>query len=494
MENGTVLQVLTDLVQILIKLLGRPAVQWQLLAIGLVLVVAWVISKQFKSWLNRRFPAQPATVVQDGTPAKEVEETEQVEEQELEEAVETAAEVEPTSGLSWRERGLGLLLNLMRQLAFPVVALGLAYPALALFTLWNWPGGLIQEFGTILWVFLGYRFVVGLLGITVKPDRVHYYRTRLLLPLFSITVLLMVLGMLTQLSILANAPLSATEEEVPSLTLGTVLIVVVGFYFWFVLTQVLYDSLHAITTRREQESAGAMQATLIIGRYILIIAGAIVVLQLLQLDTTTIAAITGGLSIGLGFAMQDVIKNFLGGIILLFEGTIRPGDWVEVEGVEGEVENLRIRATTIRRLDNVRIIVPNQEWLNSRVTTYTHSGRRALVRVAVGVSYQSDLQKTRDLVIETIGQHPDILPEPEPFAALINFGESSLDVLGGGWVGEANMRLRVAGELRLMIWDVFNEHGIQIPYPQRDVHLYTELLPKEIRAQQAERFRDDDGQ
>lgn len=487
MENGTILQVLTDLVQILIKLLGRPAVQWQLLAIGLVLVLAWGISKLLKRWLNRRFPEQPVSAEPAVTPAEEAAET-----GEVEETVEAVEEVEPLSGLSWRARGLELLLNFTRQLAYPAVGLGLAYPALALFTLQNWPGGLIQEFITILWLFLGYRFLIGLLNATIDRRMVHYYRTRLLLPLFTVTVLLMVLGMLTQLPILANARLSAAEEN--PLTLGTVAIVVVGFYFWFVLTQLIYDGLQAMTTRRDEVSSGAMQATLIIGRYILIIAGVIVVLQVLQLDTTTIAAITGGLSIGLGFAMQDVIKNFLGGIILLFEGTIRPGDWVEVEGVEGEVESLRIRATTIRRLDNVRIIVPNQEWLNSRVTTYTHSGRRALVRVAVGVSYQSDLQKTRELVIETIGQHPDILAEPEPFAALINFGESSLDILGGGWVGEANTRLRVAGELRLMIWDAFKEHGVEIPFPQRDVHLYSELWPKEFRLQQAERFGDDNGQ
>ena len=323
---------------------------------------------------------------------------------------------------------------------------------------------------------------MGLLNATIKPETVQYYRTRLVLPLFTVTVLLLVLGMLTQLTILSNAPLSTAEEENP-LTLGRVVIVVVGFYFWFILTHVLYDGLQAITTRRDQGSSGTMQASLIIGRYLLIIAGAIVVLQLLQLDTTTVAAITGGLSIGLGFALQDVIKNFLGGIILLFEGTIRPGDWVEVEGVEGEVESLRIRATIIRRLDDVRIIVPNQEWLNSRVTTYTHGGRRSLVKVSVGVSYRSNLQQIRDLLIETARRHPDVLYDPEPAAILINFGASSLDILVAAWVGDASIRRRVANELRLMIWDTFEEHGIEIPYPQRDVHLHPDLLQQESALQ-----------
>ncbi len=474
MENGTVLQVLTDLVQIIIKFLGRPAVQWQLLAIGLVLVLAWGLSKLFIAWLNRRFPQQPASPPQNETPIGEVEEIIEAEEEE--------EEVDPTTSTNWRERGVDLLLNFVRQLAYPVVALGLAYPTLALFTLQNWPGGLIQEFNLILWLFMGYRVIVGLLNATIKPETVQYYRTRLVLPLFTVTVLLLVLGMLTQLTILSNAPLSTAEEENP-LTLGRVVIVVVGFYFWFILTHVLYDGLQAITTRRDQGSSGTMQASLIIGRYLLIIAGAIVVLQLLQLDTTTVAAITGGLSIGLGFALQDVIKNFLGGIILLFEGTIRPGDWVEVEGVEGEVESLRIRATIIRRLDDVRIIVPNQEWLNSRVTTYTHGGRRSLVKVSVGVSYRSNLQQIRDLLIETARRHPDVLYDPEPAAILINFGASSLDILVAAWVGDASIRRRVANELRLMIWDTFEEHGIEIPYPQQDVHLHPDLLQQESALQ-----------
>lgn len=470
MENGTVLQVLTDLIQIVIKLLGRPAVQWQLLAIGLVLVLAWGISKLFDVWLNRRFPERPVPPPQNETPTEEVEE-----------AIEAEGEPDPISSSYWRERGADLILIFIRQLAYPILALGLAYPALALFTLQNWPGGLIKEFSTILWLFLGYRFLMGLLYATIEQQRVHYYRTRLLLPLFTVMVVLVVLGMLIQISILTGVRLSSGDDN--PLTLGTLVIVVVGFYFWLILTQLLYDGVRAIMTSQDRGPAGAILASLIIGRYILIIAGVIVVLQVLQLDTTTVAAITGGLSIGLGFALQDVIKNFLGGIILLFEGTIRPGDWVEVDGVEGEVESLRIRATIIRRLDDVRIIVPNQEWLNSRVTTYTHGGRQSLVKVSIGVSYQSNLQQIRDLLTETARHHPDVLQDPEPVAALINFGKSSLDILVGAWVGDASIRRQVGNELRLMIWDSFKEHAIEIPYPQQDVHLHTDLLQKEFGLQ-----------
>ncbi len=467
MENGTAVQVLSDLAQIVIKLMGRPAVQRQLLAIVLVLILTWVLSRLFDAWMERRFPRQPAPPAPEEEPAP-------VEEVEGEE------EIIPVAATR-SQRSIVLVVAIIRQVNYPAIALLLAYPALALFVLSGWAGGLLGEFITILWFFLAYRFLLGLLYATLARQKVNYYRGRLLGPLFAIMIIMMVLAMLIQLSALAEAPLFAGEEN--SLTLGTLLLTLFGFYFWLVLSQALQDILQAVATTRNKEEAGAIQASLIIGRYVLIILGLFVVFRMLRLNTTTIAAITGGLSIGLGLALQDVIKNFLGGIILLFEGTIRPGDWVEVDGVEGEVESLRIRATTIRRIDAVRIIVPNQEWLTSKVTTFTHTARRGLVKVNIGISYQSDLQQARTLLIETVQRHPDVLPDPAPFAALINFGDSSLEIMVGAWVADASIRGRVAGELRLMIWEAFNAHGIEIPYPQQEVHIRTDMLLPETQFQ-----------
>ena len=144
---------------------------------------------------------------------------------------------------------------------------------------------------------------------------------------------------------------------------------------------------------------------------------------------------------------------------------------MEVAGVEGEVESFNIRATIIRRGDNVRIIVPNQEWLTSKVTTYTYGSRRSLVTVQIGVSYESDLKQVRKLMIETVKQHPNVLQDPAPFAALVNFGDFTLDLLAGGWVAEPSLRVGVMGDLRLMILDAFKEHGADMPYPQQEVRL-----------------------
>jgi potassium-dependent mechanosensitive channel len=209
--------------------------------------------------------------------------------------------------------------------------------------------------------------------------------------------------------------------------------------------------------------------------YVLVVIGLYAVLRVLQFDTTTIAAITGGLFIGVGLALQDVIKNFLGGIIVLFEGSVRPGDWIEIAGAEGEVASLSIRSTVVRTFDNVEYIVPNQDWLNSTVTTFTRNSRKVRTRVPIGVSYGSDPHFVQQLLVELARAHPDVLTEPPPVAPLIDFGESSVDFVVLAWVEDAKIKARVASELRLRIWDAFQANGIEIPFPQRDLHIRSGL-------------------
>ncbi|MCB0192011.1 MAG: mechanosensitive ion channel [Anaerolineae bacterium] len=455
MPGNTVAQIISDLTQVIIKMLGRPAVQYQLLVIGLILVLAWIPSYLIDRWLRSRFPEH------------ETEPTEPEPEEE-EEALLEEEPVEPPP-VPWQERVTAWLLSEVRVLSYPIGTLIMAYSCRSLFESWHWPAGLLSELIVLSWAFFIYRLILGILYETLDRQRVHYYRLRLLAPAFILLIILRIFALLTELSVLAEAHLFSNDEN--GLTLGVVVFVVVGFYFWLIFTQALQDIIQGIVTWRGQTDIGSFQASLIIMRYVLIGVGLLIVFQTLQLDTTTIAAITGGLSIGAGFALQDVLKNFVGGLILLFDGTIRPGDWVEISGSEGEIEKMSIRATTIRRLDNIRIIVPNQEWLVSQVTTYTHTGRRTMAKLNVGVSYNSNVQQVKQLLSDTLKRHPEILPEPEPFAVLLEFGDSSLNFFTGGWVAEATARIRVTNEIREMVWDAFAEHGIEIPFPQRDLHI-----------------------
>jgi small-conductance mechanosensitive channel len=296
-------------------------------------------------------------------------------------------------------------------------------------------------------------------------------------PLFGVVVALLFVNTITPLDSLAAATLFPVQDG--WLTLGAVLAVIFGFYLWIMGLNLAKDLIKALAERRGQVNIGSLDAGLTLVKYVLVAGGFYVVLRVLQVDTTTVAAITGGLFIGIGLALQDVIKNFLGGIIVLFEGSVRPGDWIEIAGAEGEVANLSIRSTVVRTFDNVEYIVPNQDWLNSTVTTFTRNSRKVRTRVPIGVSYDANPHVVQELLLEVARAHPDVLSEPSPLAPLVAFGESSVDFLVLAWVEDAKIKGKVAGELRLRIWDAFQANGIEIPYPQRDLHIRSGLLPNE---------------
>jgi small-conductance mechanosensitive channel len=476
MVNNTSLDALADLVQLSIKFLGRTAVQRQLIAIAAILIMAWLLSRLLIRLADRRNsptadpllePAEsyePETVVQSAVATVVVEESTGDEE--------TSTADEAPAPRSWFQRLKDGLRAVGRQLLMPLLALALGYGVRAWFQQQGWFAGLLGDLLVFLWWFLLYRVVVGVLYGWLEPSAARRHHRRLFTPLLMTVILLVVISKLTQLDTLRDiVPFSRIA---PTVTLGALAVATVGFYFWIAFTELLQDLLQPILTNR-RGNPGAVQASLTLWRYAMIAVGLFIVLRVLGLDPTTVAAITGGLSIGVGLALQDVLKNFLGGIILLFEGTVRPGDWVEIGGTEGAVDKLSIRSTVVRTFDNVEYIVPNQDWLNSTVTTYTRNDRRVRARVPMSASYASDVRKVQELLIETAMQHPDVLPEPPPVAPLVNFGESSLDFLVLVWVDEAMNKGKVAGELRLMFWDAFLEQGIEIPYPQRDLHIRSGL-------------------
>ena len=155
---------------------------------------------------------------------------------------------------------------------------------------------------------------------------------------------------------------------------------------------------------------------------------------------------------------------------------MKPGDWVEVGGHEGEVDNLSIRATIVRTFDNVEFIVPNQEWLTSTVTTFTRNNRQARTRVPISVSFGSDVQAVQTLLVETALQHPMVLAKPRPLAPIVNFGQFSIDYIVLAWVSDAKDRALVASELRMTYWNALKAHGIEVPYPQSDIHVRSGAL------------------
>ncbi|WP_282607626.1 mechanosensitive ion channel family protein [Pelagibius sp. Alg239-R121] len=205
--------------------------------------------------------------------------------------------------------------------------------------------------------------------------------------------------------------------------------------------------------------------------YIGLIAAATLAITTLGLDLSNIAIIAGALSVGIGFGLQNIVNNFVSGLILLIERPIKVGDWIVIAGHEGFVKRIKVRATEIETFQRASIIIPNSELVANAVTNWTHKDRYGRVEVAVGVAYGSDIDKVMDILMACLRGHERILTWPEPQVVFQDFADSSLNFEARGFIAQVEWRVIVASELRVSINRAFAEAAIEIPFPQRDINI-----------------------
>lgn len=189
------------------------------------------------------------------------------------------------------------------------------------------------------------------------------------------------------------------------------------------------------------------------------------------LELSQLALVAGALSLGIGFGLQNIVSNFVSGLILLAERPFKAGDIIEAGAYTGTVVNIKVRATEIETFDRKTLVLPNSELINSPVVNWVHKTTLGRVEIPIGVSYDCDPQFVHDLLLEVANDHPRILSNPEPFVEFANFGDSSLDFILRGFLADIGFGLSVRTELRIAIYERFKVAGIEIPFPQRDVNL-----------------------
>ncbi len=205
--------------------------------------------------------------------------------------------------------------------------------------------------------------------------------------------------------------------------------------------------------------------------YSLITIGGIIAFQTVGINLSGLAVIFGLLSVGIGFGLQNIASNFISGIILLFERPIQVGDRITVGDTQGDVEEINIRATTIRSLDNISIIVPNTEFVEGRVTNWSHGDLKVRMNVNVGVSYNSDLENVLSALREVAEENDNVLTVPAPEVLLMEFGDSSWNMQLRVWIADPKDYYRILSALNCAIVHKFRERHIGIPFPQRDLHV-----------------------
>jgi len=205
--------------------------------------------------------------------------------------------------------------------------------------------------------------------------------------------------------------------------------------------------------------------------YIGLIVAALAALTALGLSLTNLAIVAGALSVGIGFGLQNIVNNFVSGLILLVERPVKVGDWVVVGNHEGIIHRLNVRATEIMTFQNASVIVPNSQILSSAVVNWTHKDSRGRIEIKVGVAYGSNVEKVKEVLLEIAANHPDIQRIPEPTVLFRDFGDSALLFELRFFVPKIDRRLTISSEIRFAIDAAFREAGIEIPFPQTDIHI-----------------------
>lgn len=197
-------------------------------------------------------------------------------------------------------------------------------------------------------------------------------------------------------------------------------------------------------------------------------------LNIVGLDLTSLAVFSGALGLGIGFGLQKVVSNLISGIILLMDKSIKPGDVIVVGDSYGWVNSLGARCVSVITRDGKEHLLPNENLITQTVENWSYSDRKVRLHIPIGVSYGSDIHLVRKLLLEAVKDHPRILKEPAPRCLIMGFGDSSIDHELRAWIYDPQEGVsNVKSDIFYRIWDLFKENHIEIPFPQRDLHIKT---------------------
>ncbi len=209
----------------------------------------------------------------------------------------------------------------------------------------------------------------------------------------------------------------------------------------------------------------------------LIIIAVVVAISSVGIDLTAFAVFSGAVGIGIGLGLQKSIANLFSGMLLLMDKSIKPGDLITVGDTYGRVESLNARYASVKRMDGTEHLIPNENLISQEVINWTHTDKLIRPDIVIGVHYQSDIRKAMELCIQSAIEAKRVLDSPEPECLLIGFGDNSVDLKLRFWIKDPeNGLLNVKSEILLGIWDKFREHDIEIPYPQRDLHIRSSVI------------------
>ena len=429
MANLDIFSIWSQLQTEILVFLGRPSVQLQLAVVAVAVIITAILTRIGQNWWQARHKPQAKT-----------------------------------GGI-----GRKLPYYLALQLAPGFLVAGFIQLAKAILAQQGARTGLIDDLLGLVILYLVLKAVLAVAYAVGDVQGIRQYQKTLIIPLFVTIIGVQLLHIFFRSDRLVNVPVITLFDN--TVTLSALFLVTVGFYLWLVGIRALGQGIHYLTTHYGGADAGSMQATLTLLRYLLVIIGLSYVLFRLNFNTTTIAAISGGLSVGIGFALSTILSNFVSGILLLFEGTLRPGDIIEFNGELSTVDLITIRSIRVLTMDNVEKIIPNSEFVTSSFTTYTGKTKHVRIKLLVGVSYEDDYRQVLKTLLEVAAAHPHVMKHPAPDVRVENFGDFSVDHSLYVWIPNPLLGAKVKNELHQAILDAFAERGITIPFPRTSIEM-----------------------
>ena len=263
------------------------------------------------------------------------------------------------------------------------------------------------------------------------------------------------------------------ELQVGSVVISLGAVLSFGFTIWlaFFVSKIVRAALEADVYPRLHLTRGVPYAASTFTHYAILLLGFFLAIGATGIDLNRFAIVAGAFGVGIGFGLQNVVNNFVSGLILLSERPVQVGDTIEAGDALGEVKRIGIRSSTVRTWSGAEMIIPNSELVSQRVINWTLSDRQRRIDIPVGVAYGTDRHQVLALLLEVAEANPDVLDHPEPLPLFRGFGASSLDFELRAWTERFENFYRVQSDLSVQISDALDRAGIEIPFPQRDLHL-----------------------
>jgi small-conductance mechanosensitive channel len=335
---------------------------------------------------------------------------------------------------------------------------------------WGFPNGLAHYMAQLFGLWLLLALVRLLSRRWFSDEAIERFYTQLVRPLAVLLVVGSLINQLDSLIDVGQIPLITLFGE-PLNASGIVLILTIP-YFLVVVSGYAVVGVGALLQRLLAFSNGTRVAVELVSRYVVIALGLLWVLKRIGLNTTAIAAVAGGLSVGLGFGVKEVFSNFVSGLWLLFEGSVRPGEILFIDGDPCEVRSLGLRAAVLwRDRDNAELVIPNQDFFTTTTTTYTGSDRLRRSQVEVSAAYRHDPDTVIRLLEAVARSSARVMLQPPPAALLLSYGDSGINYALRYWIENPMHNAGIKSEVSRAIWHRFSEEGIEIPFPQRVVSM-----------------------